>query len=114
GFLGMSSGMGRRYRTSYWRKVAPPIGLRPIAEIKVAIVHVSPARHVKPHGSIEVAHVCKTRCRVAVIRPLGEILNAELRAGAMGERGGTVRDAANGAAIGITDCNHRSGLLKFG
>jgi hypothetical protein len=48
------------------------------------------------------------------IRPLGKVLDAELRAGAMRERRGVACDAPDGAAIGIADRNDRAGLLELG
>src|SRR5215472_10709226 len=82
------------------RQIGTPVCLRPVREVEIAVIHVSPARYVGTHGGIEVSHVRKMRRGVPGIRPLGKVLNAELRAGAMRERRSVASDAPDGAAIG--------------
>src|SRR5262245_42467960 len=64
-------------------EVRAPIGLRPILQIKVAIVDVGRARHIGPRRRIDVTDVRKFRCGLRSAAPLGIVLNAESGAGAM-------------------------------
>ena len=78
-----------------------PNSVRKILQIEIAVVHVSGARQIRTHGSIDIGHIGDMGRGVGWVQPTGEILNAVFRPAASGKRGIGGGHIGNCAAIGI-------------
>ena len=78
-----------------------PNSVRKILQIEIAVVHVSGARQIRTHGSIDIGHIGEMGRGISWVQPTGEILNAILCPGASGK--GRISDChvRNCAAIGV-------------
>src|ERR1700693_157344 len=94
------------------REICSPVRVRPLRQVKVAVIHIGGPRDVRAHRRIKGTYIAEALRRVAWVRPRAAVLNA-IEGAAVGERRRLRRNPRNRAAIGVADYVHAASAADF-